>query len=69
MLGARPWRLLAVAGLLWRVSNAGAVNQDLCLVWVETWPWSDFQTFVSDYDLTMAEFADMNQSLDTDCYG
>ncbi len=59
---------MALAGI-WPVSNAGGVNQALCTVWVETWPWSDCQTFVSDNGLTIGEFVDMNPSVDTDCYG
>jgi hypothetical protein len=49
--------------------HARGVNQDLCTVWVGTWPWTECQTFVSDYRLSMDEFVDMNPSVDTDCYG
>ena len=57
------------SAVLRRDIQAGSVNQDLCTLWVGTWPWTDCKTFVSDNRLTMDEFVDMNPSVDTDCYG
>ncbi|KAL2014996.1 hypothetical protein VTK56DRAFT_6547 [Thermocarpiscus australiensis] len=57
------------SAVLRRDAQAGGVNQDLCTLWVGTWPWTDCRTFVSDNSLTMDEFVDMNPSIDTDCYG
>lgn len=45
------------------------VNRDLCQLWIPTWPWTECQQFVTDYNLTMSNFIDMNPSVAADCYG
>lgn len=45
------------------------INPDLCLSYAYTWPWTQCQQFLVDYNITAAEFADMNPSVAVDCYG
>ncbi len=45
------------------------VNPDVCLHRIQTRPWTECEDFVGGFNMTMAEFVEMNPAVDTDCYG
>ncbi len=45
------------------------MNQDLCRLRIDTYPWTDSASFVATYKLSMDEFSDMYPSVEPDGYG
>lgn len=51
------------------VGSRRDLGRDLCMVWIDTYPWTKCEGFAKQYGITLEDFIDMNPSVASDCYG